>query len=84
MIRSVGESLGKSAGVPFYYEDFREGWKRGIEESKRLNLYRQQYCGCIYSEKDRFTSPSVATKRAGQALITVGDSEILLGQESSA
>ncbi|MBW1940534.1 MAG: epoxyqueuosine reductase QueH [Deltaproteobacteria bacterium] len=54
MIRSMGESIGKSVGVPFYYHDFRKGWKEGIEESKRLEMYRQQYCGCIYSEKERF------------------------------
>lgn len=53
-VRSIGESLGKSYGVPFLYRDFREGWKEGIETSKRLNMYRQQYCGCIYSEKERF------------------------------
>lgn len=54
LIKSIGESIGKSIGVPFYYHDFREGWKQGVEESKQLNLYRQQYCGCIYSEKERF------------------------------
>ena len=54
LIRSIGESIGKSEGVPFYYHDFRKGWKRGIDESKRMKLYRQQYCGCIYSEKERF------------------------------
>ncbi len=54
MIREIGESLAKSAGIPFYYHDFREGWKQGIAESKELNLYRQQYCGCIYSEKERY------------------------------
>ncbi len=54
MIKAIGEALGKSAGVPFFYNDFRAGWKEGIEESKRLGLYRQQYCGCIYSEKERF------------------------------
>lgn len=53
-IRSMGESLGKSYGVPFFYRDFREGWKEGIETSKHLNMYRQQYCGCIYSEKERY------------------------------
>ncbi len=53
-IRSIGESIGQSIGVSFYYSDFRVGWKIGIEESKRLKLYRQQYCGCIYSEKERF------------------------------
>lgn len=54
MIRTIGESIGESYGIPFFYSDFRDGWKEGIEESKRLNMYRQQYCGCIYSEKDRF------------------------------
>lgn len=54
MIKSIGESVGKSVGIPFYYEDFRIGWEKGIEESKQLGLYRQQYCGCIYSEKERF------------------------------
>jgi predicted adenine nucleotide alpha hydrolase (AANH) superfamily ATPase len=53
-IRSIGEAVGQEVGVPFYYRDFREGWKEGIDESKRLGLYRQQYCGCIYSEKERY------------------------------
>ena len=54
LIRSIGESTGKSAGVPFLYHDYREGWKEGIECSKQMGLYRQHYCGCIYSEKERF------------------------------
>lgn len=54
MIKSIGESVGKTVGIPFLYYDFRIGWKQGIEESKRLKLYRQQYCGCIYSERERF------------------------------
>jgi hypothetical protein len=53
-IKAIGEAVGKSVGVPFLYHDFREGWKDGIAASKRLGLYRQQYCGCIYSEKERF------------------------------
>jgi predicted adenine nucleotide alpha hydrolase (AANH) superfamily ATPase len=54
VIRAMGESVGKEAGVPFFYHDFREYWKAGIEESKRLELYRQSYCGCVYSEKERY------------------------------
>ena len=53
-IKAMGESIGKSAGIPFLYRNFRPGWDEGIEASKKLGLYRQQYCGCIYSEKDRF------------------------------
>jgi predicted adenine nucleotide alpha hydrolase (AANH) superfamily ATPase len=54
LIRSMGESIGKSVGVPFLYQDYREGWKEGIECSKQMGLYRQHYCGCIYSEKERY------------------------------
>ena len=54
VIKSMGEAIGKSVGIPFLYEDFRKGWKEGIEASKSMQLYRQQYCGCVYSEKDRF------------------------------
>ena len=53
-IKQSGEALAKKYGLKFFYHDFREGWKFGIEESKRLEMYRQQYCGCIYSEKDRY------------------------------
>ena len=53
-IRSMGEAVGKSVGVPFYYHDFREGWQEGVKLSREMGLYRQQYCGCIYSEKERY------------------------------
>lgn len=54
LIRKTGKRIEEEVGIPFYYEDFRQGWKRGLEVSKALGLYRQQYCGCIYSEKERF------------------------------
>jgi predicted adenine nucleotide alpha hydrolase (AANH) superfamily ATPase len=57
MIKSIAESIAQSTGVPFFYEDFRSGWQEGIEKSKHLGLYRQQYCGCIYSEKERYYKP---------------------------
>ena len=53
-IRSIGESVGRSIGIPFLYKDFRSGWQEGIKTSKDLKMYRQQYCGCIYSEKERY------------------------------
>jgi len=54
LIKETGERLAKEVGIPFYYEDFRPGWREGVEVSKAMGLYRQQYCGCIYSEKERF------------------------------
>jgi predicted adenine nucleotide alpha hydrolase (AANH) superfamily ATPase len=53
-IIDIATALGKQHGVKFYYEDFREGWSEGIEKSKDMEMYRQQYCGCIFSEKERF------------------------------
>ncbi len=53
-IKDVGFNLETKYGVKFYYEDFRLGYKEGIKLSHDYNLYRQNYCGCIYSEKERF------------------------------
>jgi predicted adenine nucleotide alpha hydrolase (AANH) superfamily ATPase len=53
-IKETGEHIAHEIGIPFYYEDFRQGWKKGVEISKAMGLYRQQYCGCIYSEKERY------------------------------
>jgi len=52
-VKSIGESLGELHGVDFYYSDFREGWRKGVEVSKEMGMYRQNYCGCIYSLEDR-------------------------------
>jgi epoxyqueuosine reductase len=53
-IVGVGREMAEMHGIEFYYEDFRRGWREGIVESKAMGLYRQQYCGCIYSERDRY------------------------------
>jgi predicted adenine nucleotide alpha hydrolase (AANH) superfamily ATPase len=52
-IVSLAEDIG-TGSVPFYYHDFRVGWQSGIDESRSLGLYRQSYCGCIYSEQERY------------------------------
>jgi predicted adenine nucleotide alpha hydrolase (AANH) superfamily ATPase len=54
MIIEVGKEMGERYSIPFYFEDFRLGWKDGIRLSKELGLYRQKYCGCIYSEMERY------------------------------
>ncbi len=54
LIKEIGEGLAAQFSVPFHYEDFRQWWQQGIGESKAIGLYRQQYCGCIYSEKERY------------------------------
>ena len=54
LIRELGQELARHYGIAFLYEDFRTAWQEGIQESKAMGLYRQHYCGCIYSEKDRY------------------------------
>jgi epoxyqueuosine reductase len=62
-IRAAGEEAAAEYGVPFIYYDFRDGWSEGVEKSRQLGLYRQPYCGCIYSEKERyFKKKSVSIK----------------------
>ena len=56
MIRELAQQVVGEVGVPFYYEDFRQGWAQGAAKAKKLGLYKQQYCGCIFSERDRFWS----------------------------
>ena len=53
-INSIGERLSGSMDVPYLSSDFkkREGYKRSIELSKEFCLYRQNFCGCVYSKKD--------------------------------
>ena len=53
-IKKVGNEIGEKYGIPFYYEDFREGLHRGNAIAKAYGLYRQKYCGCLISEWERF------------------------------
>lgn len=54
IINSIGERLSGSMGVTYLSSDFkkREGYKRSIELSKEFCLYRQNFCGCVYSKRD--------------------------------
>ncbi len=54
LIHEIGETLARQLGIPFLYQDFRTGWNEGVRISREMGMYRQPYCGCIYSEKDRF------------------------------
>ena len=53
VINLIGSELEKIYHVPYLYSDFkkRDGYKRSIELSHEYDLYRQDYCGCIYSKK---------------------------------
>ena len=52
-INEIGETLNNKYNTTYLYSDFKkkEGYKRSIILSKEYNLYRQDYCGCIYSKR---------------------------------
>ncbi|KEZ90241.1 MULTISPECIES: epoxyqueuosine reductase QueH [Clostridia] len=54
-LNEIGEKLAKEYRVPYLPSDFKKknGYKRSVELSEKYNLYRQDYCGCIYSQKER-------------------------------
>ena len=54
LIREKGENLARKYNIDFYYDNFSRGWEEGIDRSREMGLYRQPYCGCIYSEQERY------------------------------
>lgn len=54
LIRAAGEEAGIEQGVLFLFKDMTGGFREGEEASRRLGIYRQSYCGCVYSEKERY------------------------------
>ncbi len=54
-LNEIGSELESIYDIKYLYSDFKKknGYKRSIELSKQYNLYRQDYCGCIYSQKER-------------------------------
>lgn len=54
LVREIAEAAARKYRIPFLYEDFRLGWRFGQEAAKDRGIYRQQYCGCIFSEQERF------------------------------
>lgn len=54
-INKIGLDLSKKYGVAYLVSDFKKknGFKRSTELSKEYNLYRQNYCGCVFSKKQR-------------------------------
>ena len=64
LIRKVAEELAEAWEIPFLYRDFREGWSEGVRVSREIGMYRQSYCGCIYSEKERY-GPGVGWTKRG-------------------
>lgn len=54
-LNEIGEELAKEFGVAYLSSDFKKknGYRRSVELSKEYEMYRQDYCGCIFSKSER-------------------------------
>ena len=53
-LKKVCEKLAKESGLEFVYRDFRVGFRDGHAKAREAGLYMQKYCGCIFSEEERY------------------------------
>ncbi len=54
LIKEAGEAAAAAEGVTFLYRDFRPDFRLGQQKARALNLYMQGYCGCVFSEYERY------------------------------
>ena len=54
LIRKTGEEAAKRYGIEFLYRDFRPLFRESQAQVRALGIYMQKYCGCIFSEADRY------------------------------
>ena len=53
-IKEIGEELEEKYGIKFLYRDFRERFREGQGKARKKQIYMQKYCGCIFSEEERY------------------------------
>lgn len=56
LLKKTGDMLAKKYDIKFLYKDFRAGFREGQNKARSLGLYMQKYCGCIFSEEERYLS----------------------------
>jgi predicted adenine nucleotide alpha hydrolase (AANH) superfamily ATPase len=54
LIKEVGDNIAENSDTPFLYADLRKRYSDSRHITKPMELYRQQYCGCLYSEWERY------------------------------
>ena len=54
LMKRVAEQAAEEYGVTFLYQDFRPLFKEGQEKARELGFYMQKYCGCVFSEEERY------------------------------
>ncbi len=70
LLLSTGFAMGEKHGVEFLPYDFRPRFREGQDRARELGLYMQKYCGCIYSEEDRYRGAKKRKKAVAAAATT--------------
>ena len=58
LMRDVAERAASEYGVEFLYRDFRPYFRAGQDKARELGFYMQKYCGCVFSEQERYLKPT--------------------------
>ena len=69
-MREVAEKAAENYGVTDLHRDFSPRFREGQDKARELGLYMQKYCGCIFSEEDRYKKRSKKKKTGQDALQT--------------
>lgn len=72
MITRIGQTMGEKYGVDFLYRDFRPLFRTGQDYAREHEMYMQKYCGCIFSEEDRYMAAKRKKKQKQQEQNSIG------------
>jgi len=67
LLRKTGEELAARYGIAFFYRDFRPHFRLGQARAREAGYYMQKYCGCIYSEEERYLQKRESKTSGGRA-----------------
>jgi hypothetical protein len=74
LARRIGEEEADEMGVEFLYRDMRPEWKESRRRTFELGIYRQKYCGCVFSERDRYLGEPMKERPRVECELAQGDS----------
>ena len=61
----VAQTMAQKYDIEFLYRDFRIGFREGQNKAREMGLYMQKYCGCVFSEEERYVRKKKARQRDG-------------------
>ena len=65
LIKAIGEELAAAQGIEFLYRDFRSFFRISQKQAREAGYYMQKYCGCIFSEEERYCGQCCGACRQG-------------------